>query len=140
MSDKNLRKQYRLQSWLEAIRDQKSSGLTIGQWCEQHQVTKYQFYYRQRAVRAAMAESLEEHAAGNHSQTALACSDFREPASCQKRESLPAKADFVQVPQSFIPEPAGAAMRIRRGNVILEISNDASDRILSILREVIRDV
>ena len=58
MSNNNLRKQYRLQNWMEAIRDQKASGLSIRQWCEQHHVTKYQFYYRQRAVRAAMEDAV----------------------------------------------------------------------------------
>ena len=128
MSNNNLRKQYRLQNWMEAIRDQKASGLSIHQWCEQHHVTKYQFYYRQRAVRAAMADAVKAESLPASSSTEITV-----PVPLNKKPA------FVQVPQDFGPAAVGAVMRVRRGDVILEVSNDASDRILGLLREVILD-
>ncbi len=128
MSNNNLRKQYRLQNWMEAIRDQKASGLSIRQWCEQHHVTKYQFYYRQRAVRAAMADAVKAESLPASSSTEITV-----PVPLNKKPA------FVQVPQDFVPAAVGAVMRVRRGDVILEVSNDASDRILGLLREVILD-
>lgn len=134
MSNTNLRKQYRLQNWMEAIRDQKASGLSIRQWCQQHHVTKYQFYYRQRAVRAAMADAIN-----TENLPASSSAEITIPVPSNRTPSLSEKPSFVQVPQDFVPAAVGAVMRVRRGDVILEVSNDASDRILGLLREVILD-
>ena len=48
--DKVIR-QFRLQQWAEALRDHKESGLTVMEWCRLHNVSKYQYYYRQLEVR-----------------------------------------------------------------------------------------
>ena len=40
-------RQFRLQQWAEALRDHKESGLTVMEWCRRHNVSKYQYYYRQ---------------------------------------------------------------------------------------------
>jgi len=47
-------KQYRLQQWANAIRECKSSGLTVAQWCGQNSITKASYYYRLRRVRETM--------------------------------------------------------------------------------------
>lgn len=139
MGSNNLRKQYRLQNWIEAIRDQKASGLSIRQWCEQHHVTKYQFYYRQRAVRAAMADAVNEQNFQTGSLAGLTIPASSRALPSSKKVSTSAKPDFVEVPRNFAPASGGAVMRVRRGSVVLEVSNDASDRVLSLLREVILD-
>ena len=51
-------RQFRLQQWAEALRDHKESGLTVMEWCRRHNVSKYQFYYRQREVRKHAAQCL----------------------------------------------------------------------------------
>ena len=51
-------RQFRLQQWAEALRDHKESGLTVMEWCRLHNVSKYQFYYRQREVRKHAAQFL----------------------------------------------------------------------------------
>lgn len=131
----NLTRQYRIRQWIEAIRDQKASGLTIKKWCEQNSVTKYQFYYRQRVVRSLMADALEEHLDSNTTAVACATSVKSAPAIKAYRKT---DNEFVPVPPAYMqPETAGAVMRIRHGASTIEISNDASDRILTMLREVI---
>ena len=50
-------KQFRLQQWALAIRDQKQSGLSVNVWCEQHGISRDAFFYRQRAVKQALADS-----------------------------------------------------------------------------------
>ena len=136
MSTKSLRKQYRLQNWMEAIRDQKASGLSIRQWCEEHHVTRYQFYYRQRVVRAAMADAVIGHSSPEDTvSNTLQIS----PSKSGKKSVIPVQPDFLQVPQDYIPSSGGAVMRVCRGKVVLEVSNDASDRILGLIREVILD-
>ena len=131
----NLTRQYRIQQWIEAIRDQKASGLTIKKWCELNSVTKYQFYYRQRVIRLIMADSLKEHL--DPKTTAVACAA---PAKSAPTVKAAAKIDteFMPVPPAYMhPETTGAVMRIRYGASTIEISNDVSDRILTMLREVI---
>ena len=129
----SLTRQYRIQQWIEAIRDQKASGLTIKKWCEQNSVTKYQFYYRQKVVRSVMADALKEHLDSN--TTTVACAAPVKSATAVKAAR---NAEFVPVPPAYMhPETTGAVMRIRRGASTIEISNDASDRILTMLREVI---
>lgn len=131
----SLTRQYRIQQWIEAIRDQKASGLTIKKWCEQNSVTKYQFYYRLKVVRSVMADALKEHLDSN--TTAVACTEHGKSTPAVKAVRK-ADADFVPVPPAYMhTETTGAVMRIRRGASTIEISNDASDRILTMLREVI---
>ena len=132
MDNNNLRKQYRLQNWIEAIRDQKASGLSIRQWCEKHHVTKYQFYYRQRAVRKAMADAVNEL-----SSTQLTVSDTVQAVPPNKKTTVPAQPGFIKIPQNILPGSADTVLHIRRGSIVLEVSNDASDRILGLLREVV---
>lgn len=45
----------RLQEWGRMIQECKSrpTGMTIGEWCAQHNITKCDYYYRMRAVRKA---------------------------------------------------------------------------------------
>jgi hypothetical protein len=51
-------RQLRLQQWAEALRNHKESGLTVMEWCRLHNVSKYQYYYRQRQVRKHAAQQL----------------------------------------------------------------------------------
>ena len=131
MSERDLARQYRLQQWAEAIREQKASGLTINQWCEAHSIGRHQFFYRQRAVRRAMAEVLEEKQVP------------APPLSVSTERSLPAATShgkdvrFTPVPPEILAPQVGAVIRVRCGKAAIEVSNDASDRILSLLREVI---
>lgn len=48
-------KQYRLMEWANMIRDCNSrpAGMTVGEWCEQHSITKCDYYYRMKVVRQA---------------------------------------------------------------------------------------
>ena len=57
MTDREFTRQYRIHQWAAAIQDQKTSGLTIAQWCDEHEVSRYQFFYRQKVVRKALADS-----------------------------------------------------------------------------------
>ena len=41
----------RQNSWLEMIRQQKASGLTIKEWCLSNNISENSFYYRQQVLR-----------------------------------------------------------------------------------------
>ena len=115
-------RQFRLQQWAEALRDRKESGLTVKEWCRLHNVSKYQFYYRQREVRKHAAQFL-----------AL------QPVQADK----PA---FVEVSHALRSQPAApdtdpvlsrVTACIRAGNADIFVSDETSEELLAkILRAV----
>ena len=115
-------RQFRLQQWAEALREHKESGLTVMEWCRLHNVSKYQFYYRQREVRKHAAQFL-----------AL------QPVQADK----PA---FVEVSHALRSQPAApdtdpvlsrVTACIRAGNADIFVSDETSEELLAkILRAV----
>ena len=115
-------RQFRLQQWAEALRDHTESGLTVMEWCRLHNVSKYQFYYRQREVRKHAAQFL-----------AL------QPVQADK----PA---FVEVSHALRSQPAApdtdpvlsrVTACIRAGNADIFVSDETSEELLAkILRAV----
>ena len=115
-------RQFRLQQWAEALRDHKESGLTVMEWCRLHNVSKYQFYYRQRELRKHAAQFL-----------AL------QPVQADK----PA---FVEVSHALRSQPAApdtdpvlsrVTACIRAGNADIFVSDETSEELLAkILRAV----
>lgn len=57
-------KQYRLMEWANMIRDCNSrpAGMTVGEWCEQHSITKCDYYYRMKMVRKACLDQAQTDA------------------------------------------------------------------------------
>lgn len=53
-------KQYRIQEWANMIREcnTRPENMTVSDWCEQHAITKCDYYYRMRAVRKACLEAM----------------------------------------------------------------------------------
>ncbi len=106
-------RQFRLQQWAEALRDHKESGLTVMEWCRLHNVSKYQYYYRQRQVRKYAAQQL-----------ALQAPETSKPV-------------FVEVDADMYQKPAQAEQTfpvvsacIRTGNTDILLSDGASEEFL----------
>lgn len=57
-------RQYRLREWAEQIQDcnNRPEDITIAQWCDQHDITLSNFYYRKREVRKALLATVEDPA------------------------------------------------------------------------------
>ena len=107
--------QIRAASWAAMIKQRNDSGLTIREWCPANGIQESVYYYRLNRLRK-MALDIEKTSA---------------PAS----QHVPAPERFAQLPVSSAPD-AAAAIRIRRGDTVVEVSSDAPDRILSFLKEV----
>ena len=64
----------RQQSWIDMIRQQKQSGLTIKSWCEENHISENCFYYRQQKLRESAGSSYpvfaEVKAPGSHREAA----------------------------------------------------------------------
>lgn len=54
-----VRNEYRLQSWMEIIRECEESGLSNREFCSQRGISEKTYYYWLRKVRAAAATVLE---------------------------------------------------------------------------------
>lgn len=64
----------RITLWKENIRDRQASGLTVDQWCEQHQVPRHTYYYWKRKIKQAEASVVTE-------QEVLFAEVMQEPSS-----------------------------------------------------------
>lgn len=54
---RNVNREVQLQQWQQQIMDCRSSGLTVGAWCEQNGMSKKTYYYHLRRVRERMIEA-----------------------------------------------------------------------------------
>ena len=46
------------QLWIERIKDYRASGESVAAWCQRHQVTQHQLWYRMRKLRKAEQQTL----------------------------------------------------------------------------------
>lgn len=61
MSTKSFLHQARLNEWAVRITDQKSSGLTVTEWCQKNNLSKYKFFYWQHLLKdEAVSQMLPE--------------------------------------------------------------------------------
>ena len=107
--------QIRAASWAAKIKQRNDSGLTIREWCAANGIQESVYYYRLNRLRK-MALDVEETPA---------------PAS----QNISVSERFAQLPVSSAPDST-AAIRIRRGDTVVEVSSDAPERLLSFLKEV----
>lgn len=60
-------RKYRLQKWAGMVRECNSrpAGMTVNDWCDQHSITKADYYYRMKAVRKACLDTIPSKAVEN---------------------------------------------------------------------------
>lgn len=133
--------------WIRLIRDRLDSGLTVKDWCRQHGInTKTYYYHQTRLRRLAICGAVDngllpESLRPGQARTA---SGLQKPAVLAEQEAKPSPV-FTPVPVSVVDSiPSGrsdsaAAARITRGSLVIEISNSASEPVLSFLKEILRN-
>ena len=116
----------RHQKWLDWINQCNASGLTRKEWCRLHGVSTKTFYYRQKQLRnEAFALSVKSDAQNKlvSSETAFAEIEVPRPLpTVQPREVRP----------EFQPDAV-----IRTCTLTIEVSNNASRDILSLIQAVV---
>lgn len=65
MNTREVTRQYRLNQWIEIIRECRSSGQTVSAWCADHNINPKSYYYWLKRVREAACEALPVLDAGN---------------------------------------------------------------------------
>ena len=93
----------RHQSWLQMIQAQKASGLTIDRWCRENDIGVKTFYYRQHRLRLEAGDQMTQFVEINQ----------------------PAKAG------QYLDNLTYSAASIVSGNVVIGLSNDASEELIS---------
>ena len=56
MSTKSLLHQAKLNEWASRFADQKTSGLSVAEWCKQNNLTEYKYYYWRRLLKEEAIE------------------------------------------------------------------------------------
>ena len=116
----DLVKSIRSENWAAIIRDRQESGQTVKQWCAENNLSEAAYYYRLRQLREKLLQSMQE------------------PEDNTAPSTSPV---FVKVPDAATaPAAGGTGLRIRKGTAVIELSNDASEGILSMMKEVLLHV
>jgi len=102
--------QVRMSGWAAMVKQKKESGMTVKEWCAANGITEHAYYYRLRQLRKGVLEEMQTTAADSYPQ-------------------------FHKVEKS--KAAAGVGIRIRRGETVIEIDNQASDPLLAFLKEVL---
>lgn len=100
----------RLAQWTQIIHECRTSNMTVKDWCQENNINDKRFYYWQRRIRGKVYDTLQD------TETS------QQPHFVQ----LPVSADSAAHTSSFT-----ADMVIHIGNNVLEISNTASEELLS---------
>ena len=58
MSTKSILHQAKLNEWASLFADQKSSGLSVAEWCKQNNLSQYKFFYWKRQLKEEAIEQV----------------------------------------------------------------------------------
>lgn len=107
--------QVRAASWTAMIKQRNDSGLTIKEWCAANGIQESVYYYRLNRLRK------------------MAWIPCETPVPTKEQDS---SGTFAQISVASAVQTSNVAIRIRRGDTVMEVSSDAPDRILTFLKEV----
>lgn len=93
------------------IKARNESGMTIHDWCEANNVSEHVYYYRLNKLRKEALKTMSG-------------------SSTEEKET-----PFVHIRKQ--ESSSGVSVRIRRGDTVIEIDNQANDRLLNFLKEVL---
>ena len=97
----------RSQQWLQMIRDQKASGLTVKDWCREQHISENCFFYRQRYLRRCAGEALPQFV------------EIQQPIG------------GGQLSPHLENQNIDSAASIISGKVVISLSNQASEELIS---------
>lgn len=112
MNTREVTKRYRLNKWMEIIRNCRSSGQTVATWCAEHNVNPKSYYYWLKRVREAACEALPTL---HSDQSTIVPIDLSMPRASNQHSAPATKAPDIV---------------IHMGSVTLEIRNHASPTLI----------
>lgn len=117
-------RQYRIQEWASQIQECKNrpEDVTVAQWCNEHGITRSNYYYRQSEVRKALLATIPK------------------PADiCESKETSFVDISTTVNHSPVTPEPTdhSVAARIHVGNTSIDLFNTADKAFLKAVFEAI---
>jgi transposase-like protein len=112
---------YRLNKWIEIIRECRSSGQTVAAWCTEHDINPKSYYYWLKKVRLAASEALTPI---NSENSLIVPVDISRQTAHSNSEMKSMSSDIV----------------IRIGSLTLELSNHASAALIENTLKAIQNV
>ena len=110
--------QVRAEHWTRILNECMNSGMSKTAWCRANGISEKQFFYWQRILRREACEASQN--------PPLSVAAKTEPMSAVQRTVSFAEIKLPAVSSVFRPD-----LVIRKGNLVLEISNSASSELLS---------
>lgn len=104
----------RLKEWVDIIQEQKASGLSVRAWCRENDIGQGRFYYWLNKLRKATLEQFPE--------------EFK-------------KTTFVPIDMKAtnnINTNANSSITIRKGDISIELANDAPLRTITTVLEALQ--
>lgn len=113
--------QFRLLEWAAQIRDCQSrpDGMGVVQWCNQHGITKANYYYRLRRVREVRLRSL--------------------PQEALSQPIVPFAAEMLHPLGPVSERPSTCGLEVSIKGVFIHLTKTSSMHLLSQVLEVIRN-
>lgn len=121
MNTREVTHQYRLNKWIEIIKECRSSGQTVSAWCAEHDINPKSYYYWLKRVRMAACEALPSLNPGNN-------------------PIVPVNTLFPIAGTSQANQESSSDIILRFGAVTLEIRNTASAALIESILRVMQNV
>lgn len=112
-------RQYRLQQWADQIREcqNRSTGISVNEWCRQHELSAANYYYRLKEVRKACLNHI--------SYDTMPQSIVPVPAKLMKGNSQPTSVSGLEVSVN---------------NICIHVTNETTPELLRLVLQVATDV
>lgn len=95
----------RLKEWVDIIQEQKASGLSVRAWCRENDIGQGRFYYWLNKLRKATLEQF--------------------PEELKKTTFVPIEPPINIKATNNINTNANSSITIRKGDISIELANDA---------------
>ncbi len=127
MSTRSMLHQAKLNEWANRLSDQKASGLSVIEWCEQNNLSKYQyFYWRHQLKEETLEQALPE------------ISPLAMPSASSPTQVIPASSEVAREScascATFAPN---SNTRILINGISIEIDSSAPE---AFIRSIIRAI
>ena len=128
MSTRSMLHQANLNEWSKRLADQKSSGLSVMEWCKLNNLSKYQYFYWKRQLKEEAFEQVLPEIVPLAIPSAPATSQIIPTTSEVARKNCASCATFA-------PNPTA---RIMINGVSIEIDSSASEAFIRSLIKAVR--
>lgn len=116
MNTKDITRQYRLNQWVEIVRECRSSGQKVTAWCSEHGYNTKSYYYWLRCVRTAASEALPSLRNGS-------------------TQIVPVNVSPLENSKGSVDPIVSSAITLHFNSATLEINNSAS---ISLIENTLR--